>query len=227
MLCKSATWKWLLPPFFLLCMAAPHAGAAVLSASVMYEEVGGPNDEVQNSPAGDLFTITNSSDIGELNSVTIALANGLLFDTDTFTDVAGTSPSFPFVSTSIDPMLVSGSAVPDGSNVLALTFSGFEPGESYSFSIDVDRTGQQNDNQNRHVIGNDLEAIFSVSFTGSFPGTVVLTQELSGNGQTAEGIVTTVVIPEPSTWMLVCSAVAPAILLTVWRKSKVGLMGKG
>jgi hypothetical protein len=92
MLCKSATTrKWLLPPFFLLCLVAPHARAAVLSASVVYEEIGGPKDEVQNFAAGDLFTITNNSDIGELSSVMLALADGLLFDTDYLTDVAGTA----------------------------------------------------------------------------------------------------------------------------------------
>src|SRR5262245_42316240 len=79
--------------FFLLglwCVSFWQASAEVLNATVDYQEIGGPRDANQGVPVGDLFTITNHSDIGEITGVTITLANGLLFDTDP-SNAAGTA----------------------------------------------------------------------------------------------------------------------------------------
>jgi hypothetical protein len=202
----------------LLCVLIPAARAATISATVSYEEVGGPKDESQGSPIGDLFTITNDSDVGEIAAVFISLSAGLLFDTDYLTDTAGTAPAFPFTAIGVDPILVSGSVVPDGSDALALTFQNFGPGKSFVFQIDVDRTGQQNDNQNRHVIGHVFEAAFSVEFVGLFPESpVTASGGFDGHGQTANGTVTTSVVPEPAAFPLVGSALAT--LLVLWLAS--------
>ncbi len=209
MLCHTVTRTWLLPPFFLLCMAAPYAGAAMLSVTVTYEEVGGTDDAVGGSPVGDLFTIENNSEVGDLTALVIALDSGLLFDTDYLTDIAGTSPSFPFVSSTIDPVLIGGSVVPDGSNAMAFTFVNFGPGKSYSFQIDVDRTGQATDGENRQVLGGDFDGIFSVVFVGSFPESPLLnSQEFVGDGDTAGGTVEMFVSPEPDGLTLASAALA-------------------
>jgi hypothetical protein len=197
-------------------MAMPTARAAMLTANVSFEEIGSSDDAIAGSPVGDLFKITNTSEMGDLTAVVIALKDGLLFDTDYLTDVAGTSPSFPFVSSTIDPLLVSGSIVPDNASAIALTFQNFGPGKSYSFAIDVDRTGQASDDLNREVPGGDFEGIFSILFVGTFPGGVAMgSGEFDGDGDTAGGSVEIVLVPEPGAFGLGCAALAMVLALAV------------
>ena len=53
------------------CLRLSTACAAQLSATVAYQEVGGPDDQTQGSPVGDVITISNTSDIGTLTSLSI------------------------------------------------------------------------------------------------------------------------------------------------------------
>jgi hypothetical protein len=216
----AVTRKWLWALGLLLCMAIP-ARAATISATVTYEEIGATEDEAGGLPVGDVFKITNTSEIGELTAVVIALGNGLLFDTDFVSNTAGTAPSFPFVSSAIDPLLVNGSIVPDGSNTLALNFLNFGPGKSYTFTIDVDRTGQATAGENRQVLGSELSGLFSTVFVGSFPdGPVTGSADFTGDGNTAGGTVTMFVVPEPHTLGLALVALSTLLASRALRPSE-------
>jgi len=180
----------------LIATAPSHA--AQISATVTYTEVGGPDDETGGNPVGDVITISNTSDVGEITSLVIQLGANLLFDTDVPSDTAGTDPAFAFSTTTLDPLLVSGANVLDGATQLNLSFSGFGPGEAFTFAIDVDQTGQNNDNQNRQVIGNQFAGTATFTFTGSFVGSpVALNDTFDGSGQTASASVGQDV-PEPT-----------------------------
>ena len=205
----------------LFCFLASFAEATTISASANFQENGGPKDADQGNPVGDLFTITNDSDIGEISQIMIQLASGLLFDTDILANTAGTAPAFPFTGSTSGPTLVSGSSVADGATQLSLTFANFGPGKSYSFSIDVDRTGQHNDNQNRHVIGNDMNAVFSVTIVGATPNPITLTQEFTGHGQDASAAV--LLVPEPTAFSLAVAALGVLLTLAACRHNALGV----
>jgi hypothetical protein len=189
-----------------ICFTGYCNAGPLLSSTMTYQEVGGPDDTLSKVAVGDSFSIVNNSDAGvQITQVLLTLAPGVVFDTvdDASPATSGTGPSFAFSSTTIDPLLVSGAPIADGSSSVLLTFTGFDPGKTFDFTVDVDQTTGVNANVRRQVLGNEFAGgTIAVTFADSFVGSpLTLTGTFTGAGQTASATVTTV-IPEPSTFAL-------------------------
>ena len=193
------------------------AESITVGASSTYNETG-PWDT-----SGDVFTLTNTSDLlsgVQISSVSFSLSPGLLFDTATNErgDFSSVFSSDFMALTSISGGTVNSSTF-DGSNLLTLNFTDFDPGETFSFSIDVDdQTGS--DKMRRLVTGLEFsDTLFSVTFMGSILGnsrtlsnTFTPVSSFMANSSISEGVGRASDIsegvgrvlpnPEPSSWLL-------------------------
>lgn len=113
-------------------------------------------------PQADTFTIENTSSAGvQLSQLTITVPNGLFFD------ISSAAPGIG----GFDPLSLGGvpggtataSAIADGDTSLTIDFTGFDPGETITFSVDVDRNV---DNVNQIKFSGSL---FTAVFSGAFP----------------------------------------------------------
>lgn len=154
-------------------------------------------DEVASGPTDtnpDTFTVTNSiNSSGQITSVTFDLsgsAGGLVFDLAALG--GGTDPGHDFATADAATTGFLSATVADGGTSLVLTFDGFDPGETFTFTIDVDNAGSGGSmgdiNNRRQVLGSEfagttISALFDGPFVGG-PQSVLGTFE--GVGQTAD-----------------------------------------
>lgn len=145
----AATLSSVVVTVLILIATAENAGAApiILAADATYAPGGA------SSP--DVFSINNYSDAGvQLAQIIITSNTGVLFDpvsTDTVITTGGLATSFAFS---------------DSDTVLTINFSGFDTGETFSFTADVDRTNNENVNANQFE-DSMIEFVFSGPFVGS------------------------------------------------------------
>lgn len=186
---------------------APAAPILLSGSAVFTEEV--PEPPKDTLP--DTFSITNGSGGGvQITSAVISLANSLVFDT--VVGGGGEDPAHPFISTVAGGLGISVAAtVSDGGTSITLQFTGFDAGEVFTFSIDVDDPTDNNQNQDRHVVGEEfvgstLQLTFSGPLVGSpqsLGGSFIAEQghvwhaQVRGEAE-ASGGTETVVNPEPS-----------------------------
>lgn len=111
------------------------------------------------SSDGDLFEVINASQEPWLiKSLTISLSgsNGrLIFDTAD--GGSGTSMHAPLEVVSGDVGFLGASAVDDGSEIVSLQFSGFTPGKTFLFAVDVDDRLGNSDFGQAVISGGELE----------------------------------------------------------------------
>jgi len=171
---------------------------------------------------GDTFTqpysITNSSTSAEkvtrfqLNLATIG-SGSFCFDTATNTNCNGSNNAgvvFAAVGGSgVTTGLVGSPVVADGSQLLDISFTGFDSGETFSWDIDVDQVGSGID---QTVTGDELiGATAIIDFSDGQRLTGVLAA-VAGNDDasqfTVTGVTVTPSLPEPGTLLLVGLAIA-------------------
>ena len=119
----------------ILLSAAAMLGAAPAAAC-------GPRVDINfyEDGGGDVFEITNKSQENwSVKSLVLSLTGSqgrLIFDTDG--GGLGASKYQPFYAGANDVGFVGASPVTDGGELLALTFSAFVPGKTFTFYVDVD-----------------------------------------------------------------------------------------
>lgn len=148
----------------LLIATAPGQAAPInLSASAVFDQnTGGPPDSTPNN-----FTIANNADPGVLISqIQITLTGALLFDIAP--GVPGSDPFHAF-SPGGQPVGFVSSSVTGSDKVLTVTFNDFDPGEVFTFTIDVD-SGDGMGNRNVPASQFEDDATIDFTFTGPFVG---------------------------------------------------------
>ncbi len=158
---------WILMLAALLACSSARAGFVSVGAFATFMETQGADR------TGDLFTITNTSAIDSgigITGISIQLPSDLLFDTAS--NGAGTNPSSDFQVLTMPAGGTFSAPTPfgssfDGSQLLTLNFTNFNPGETFSFAIDVDKMVGNGDVERMHVLGRDFAgARFDVTFDG-------------------------------------------------------------
>lgn len=173
------------------------------------------------------FSITNSSTAGE-NVVRFQLdlsALNLAYDTvDLGPPGNGTAgvPFTPVGGTDALTGLVGPVVIADGSKLLDIFFNNFQPGETFSWDIDVDGDAASGGNP-ISVFGNDLiGAIALIDFSDGQRLTGIL-QAVPGNSDasqfTVTGITPTPVVPEPAS-LAIWSLVSATGAVVGWRRRK-------
>jgi PEP-CTERM motif-containing protein len=216
-----------------LCVQA-QAATIQLGASSNFQENALLSDGFFSSNGPDNFTITNFSDPGvTITSVTIDLstsANGVFFDP------TAAAPGFGFSSVGVvnsgGPetgfFAVTGNT--DGSTLLTMSFTDFDPGETFDFGIDVDHTTGI---VRQTVGGFEIEgATLAVTFTGAGFGPTDLVGDYMDDTSTFFNILDAVAgvegevevsngdpIPEPATLALLGMAACGLVGFTRRRKA--------
>jgi len=170
----------------LLFLALP-AAAAIISHSGIFEDPSNPEQD------GDEFKLTNNP-ISEANIITLTIdlsfappAPGVSFDPGDFpfTPNAPSAAATGFLS-----------AVFTGATLLTLTFSDFNPTETFTFQIDVD------DSNNRveaaSIAGSLITATFDI-----YGGSDLSAAMVAAGANEADWTNTAVVVPEPGTLSLI------------------------
>jgi hypothetical protein len=137
----------ILAAFCAITGPAAHA-ACTVSVDISFRE-GAPRDR---------FTIANTSSSASIASVELDLdgsAGRLVFDT--VEGGTGVEVFQPYRSESGDAGLIGAPVVADGATALALQFEQFGPGQSYTFSIDVDDRLTRSDMGQIMVSGREIE----------------------------------------------------------------------
>ncbi len=119
-----------------LATALPAHAACLYDVGVTFRE-GAPRDR---------FTVTNDNTTANITAVEIDLngsAGRLIFDT--IAGGSGVEVFQPYRSETDGTGLIGAPVVADGATSLALRFDNFGPGQSYTFSIDVDDRLTQSD----------------------------------------------------------------------------------
>jgi hypothetical protein len=177
--------------------------------------------QINGDTFGVPFSITNNSTAGEkVTGFHLNLApTGTFFDTaDSAPGFPGSIPFSPVGSSGVLTGLVSSPSVPDGSTLLDLAFNGFDPGETFSFDLDVDRPNTAT------VYGNELiGALVSVDFSNGFTASGTLAA-VAGSPLASRFVVEQVIptpsVPEPASIVLI-GAAAPFGLIAWRRRRKV------
>jgi hypothetical protein len=168
------------------CFLALPAAATIISHSGIFDDPTGPEVD------GDDFTLTNNP-ISEADIITLAidlsfapLVPGVSFD----------PPEFPFTPDAPSAALTGFvSAVLTGTTLLTLTFTDFNPNETFLFKIDVD------DNGSRVKAINLNGALVTATFD-VFGGSDLSAAMVAVGINTATWTNTAVVVPEPGTLSL-------------------------
>lgn len=188
---------------------APLSASAMpinLSATIEFQDLGNPDN-----PLPDLFQITNNSDAGAMiSSITIDLTgapNAPVFDT-----LDGCSPAYCYGAATGAPIteiagddvgfvaLTPGEqAALEEAQVLTLLFTGFDAGESFLFSTDLD------DLVDFYLTGVEMQdVVASVNFTGdslNASGSANFVRDFPPAGRAVATVVAEV--PEPGTLALI------------------------
>jgi hypothetical protein len=118
------------------------AAATLLALSPVLAEACGPRVELEfyESDGGDVFKIHNKSQkpwsVASVVLSLVATRGRVVFDTAD--GGAGTSMYYPFHPGAGDVGFVGATPVGDGDRALALKFSDFGPGKTFTFTVDVD-----------------------------------------------------------------------------------------
>ncbi len=175
---KHVVWSLLTLAVLAMCSNA-QAGFVTVGAFATFTETQGADR------TGDLFTITNTSELDSgigITGISIQLPSDLVFDT-AGGRVANPSSDFQALMIPIGGTYSSQTAFGssfDGSQRLALHFTGFNPGQTFSFAIDVDKIVGNGNVERLHVNGRDFA---SASFDVTFDSPVIPTgpQTFSGS----------------------------------------------
>ena len=201
---------------FILCTVLGCGITSELPAAFITAGATGSFTETNtNDQSGDLFSITNNSDVASglrITSISFELATNLAFDVDGFSP----NPGSPFeIVTSVPGGTVS-TSLSDGLTLLTLDFTDFDPGEMFEFTIDVDRTMGLGVGQ-KQVMGSAFAGTtFNVTFDGpgdpftlSNPfarlqenGRVFPFEAVAAASEQVEVEATTIPNPEPSSWIM-------------------------
>ena len=147
------------------------------------------------------FSFTNTSDAGEqLTRFSFTLPAGLCFDTDMVSPGCNTSAGTPFNPLGGTDVITGLNTVsaPDVGTVLDLTFTDFDPTETFTFELDVDFVTPGS----ATVFGNDL--IGTMAFADFSDGQRLFGTfaAIAGNpdasGFVAQGIIDTPPVPLPA-----------------------------
>jgi hypothetical protein len=116
---------------------------------------------------GDRALIVNNSDAGvTITGITIQLKTGLFFDTANPTPGGGSSHQFATSDAATVGLQGTPILVADGATSLTLSFSGFDAGETFTFTIDVDKG---DGNPGRNVPASQFEgSTITFTFAGPF-----------------------------------------------------------
>ena len=187
----------------------------VSAAFITSGAIGSFTETNTNDQSGDLFVITNTWGLGSeirISSITFDLASNLAFDPS---DGSNPNPGSPFeVLTSVPGGTVS-STLSDDLTLLTLNFTDFDPGETFEFAIDVDRTMGGGPGQ-KQVMGHAFAGTrFTVNFEGPNGSSLTMTSsfaQLAGFRpfEATAGVPDPMDVeetapipnPEPSSWIL-------------------------
>lgn len=176
------------------------ATAALLSVPAIGQAKTGVTFLIVGDTLTSPFTFTNTSDAGEkivgfgFDLSTLTEAN-FLFDTEG----GGSTPFTPVGGSAQTTGLVALPSIPDNAKAFAIAFSDFDPGEFFSYRIDVDINAGGSISGQR-LIGAKVFFDFSdgtrsEGFLRAVPG------QANASTFVTERIVNTAV-PEPATWAL-------------------------
>lgn len=146
------------------------------------------------------YSITNNSTAGEkVVGFGITLVSPFGFDTVNGGFGIDNATAFaPNGGSDVTTGYTGPASFTEGTNVIAFTFNGFDPGETFSWDIDVDSAIQAT------VFGNELigSAVY-VDFDNGLRGSGVL-EAVAGNSDAAQFVIRVVAptpaVPEPATW---------------------------
>ncbi len=146
------------------CRPTPVLSAALLAAALLLPAAAqacGPNVEISFTETApkDIFDIRNKSDDGwQLVSLAFDLSpshGGLIFDTDV--GGLGENVAQPFELAGGNAQLTTMPTVSDGDAAMLMLFSGFAPGQSFVFTIDLDDRLTESDMGQTMISGAEIE----------------------------------------------------------------------
>lgn len=205
-------------------LAVSVLAAAVMtgSASAATVSIGGDStflEQGMEPTLGDLFTISNTSDAGyQITSIVIdtsTSASGVIFDT--VTGGPGNDDGQPFVADAVsaaDTGFLSVSGDTDGSQQITLSFTDFDPGETFSFTVDLDDAAL-------FVNGIDFAgSTLTAVFDGALIDPTTLTATYSGGHTSALATVSgeVTVVPVPAAVYLFGSGLLGLLGMSARRK---------
>lgn len=168
------------------------ATPAMAQASLTFQITG----DTFNEP----FTITNNSSPGiRITAFGITLITPYGFDTVDGGFGNDPVPFAPIGGTAATTGYTGPASFADGSNSLAFTFNNFDPGESFRWNIDVDRSSTVLTVTGRDLIGSTGYADFGNGLrgTGTFVGL-----GSTGSQFQINAFAPTPSVPEPATWAM-------------------------
>lgn len=206
----------------LAALAPAISHAITVSATAEYTEEGGNFDrptQTSSSTVGDTFRIENTSGVS-LIQVVIDLNSGTIFDVAS-SDSFGTDPGFGFANGTFSGLGSDGGtfvfAIDSTQNILTIDFTDFDPGEVFTYAIDVDNPGTAgSDNARRNVPGSEFAgATFQAKFAGTGllgPATFNDLSDTDDSTNTKAKASLTATVAEPASVLLLGSGIIGFVL---------------